>query len=284
MDWKMVATGTKIEEVKISEEQMRSSFISGPVRDFMIVAGSQLNLFSVNTTEGILLNHWSTSDAAEENSDIALKIAGQALEIFQSEFGPYPYKELDLVAVPLDNALGVEYPGLILIQDGLYQIPDEYNTFAIVIAHEIAHQWWYNLIGNDVYQAPWLDEALATYSGYLYARKLSPDFYTGVMQYQKGRVNAIESEFGPQPFDRPIDFYLSNERAYSAIVYQKGALFLDALRVEIGDRDFSQALKTYYSTYRYQMVVPNDLLNQFENSCSCQLAGFFSDWGVQQIP
>ena len=222
----------------------------------MIVAGSQLNLISANTSEGILINHWSTSGAAEENADIALKIARQALEIFQAEFGPYPYKELDMVAIPLDNALGVEYPGLILLQDGLYQTPDEYNTFAIVIAHEIAHQWWYNLVGNDVYQAPWLDEALATYSGYLYARKISPDFYTGVTQYQEGRVNAVESDLGSQPFDRPIDFYLSNEKAYSAIVYQKGALFLDALRGEIGDRDFTQALKTYYSTYRYQMVVP----------------------------
>jgi len=125
---------------------------------------------------------------------------------------------------------------------------------------------------------------LATYSGYLYARKLSPDFYTGVTQYQEGRVNAVESEFGPQPFDRPIDFYLSNERAYSAIVYQKGALFLDALRGEIGDQDFTQAIKTYYSTYRYQLVVPENLLDEFEDSCSCQLDGFYSDWGVQEIP
>ena len=259
-DWKMAVTGIKIEDEKISEALLRISYISGPVRDFMIVAGKQLNQISVTTEDGIQLNQWFTPGAAQENSEIAIKIAEQALKIFQTEFGPYPYKELDMVAVPLDNALGVEYPGLVLLQDGLFQTPDEYNTFAIVIAHEIAHQWWYNIIGNDVYQAPWLDEALATYSGYLYARKLSSDFYDGVTQYQEGRVNSVESEFGTQPIDRPIDYYLTNEKAYSAIVYQKGALFLDALRGEIGDQVFTQALRSYFSINRYQMVQPADLL------------------------
>jgi hypothetical protein len=255
-DWKMAATGTKIEEDDFSEGLLRITNISGPVRDFMIVAGKQLNQTSVTTEEGIQLNQWSTPGVAEENAEIALKIAKQALKIFQAEFGPYPYKELDMVAVLLDNALGVEYPGLVLLQDVLYQTPDEYNTFAIVIAHEIAHQWWYNIIGNDVYEAPWLDEALATYSGYLYARKLSPDFYEGVTQYQEKRVNSVESEFGPQPFDRPIDYYLKNEKVYSAIVYQKG----------------------------YKIVQPADFLIQFEVACSCQLDSFYSKWGVEEVP
>jgi aminopeptidase N len=283
-DWKMVATGTIVEENKISEELLRISSTSGPMRDFMIVAGKQLNQISVTTEDGIQLNQWFTPGAAEVNAEIALKIAKQALKIFQSEFGPYPYKELDMVAVPLDNALGVEYPGLVLLQDGLYQTPDEYNTFAIVIAHEIAHQWWYNLIGNDVYEAPWLDEALATYSGYLYARKLSPVFYNGVKQYQEGRVTSVESEFGPQPFDRPIDYYLKNEKAYSAIVYQKGAQFLDALRGEIGDQEFTQALRMYFSANRYKLVQPADFLIQFEEACSCHLDSFYTKWGVEEIP
>ncbi len=90
-----------------------------------------------------------------------------ALEIYNQQFGAYPYKELDVVEGPMRNALGVEYPGIVMIGASLYKAPEK-PDFEITVAHEVAHQWWYNVVGNDVFDEPWLDEALATYSSDVY--------------------------------------------------------------------------------------------------------------------
>ncbi len=283
-DWKVASTGSMIQETMIHGYR-QMVFISGPARDFMIVAGKNLQSKSKTMSGGIQINHWSANGLVnDKKADIALKIASQALEIFQNEYGPYPFRELDIVVVALDNALGVEFPGLILLQDDLYRDPDEFNTFAIVIAHEIAHQWWYNMVGNDTYEEPWLDEALATYSGFLYARRISLDFYQGVTQYAESRVSTIEAKNGSQPFDQPIEFYLQNQGLYSAIVYQKGALFLDALRKRLGDQVFNQAMQSYYLDFQYQLVQSEDIFNEFENACSCNLDSFYLEWDVSNRP
>jgi len=103
----------------------------------------------------------------EQAAQIALDVASDSLEAYNRRFGAYPYTELDVVEAPMQYALGVEYPGVFLIAADLYAEPQE-ASFIVAIAHETAHQWWYALVGNDVFDDPWLDEGLATYTSSLY--------------------------------------------------------------------------------------------------------------------
>ncbi len=89
------------------------------------------------------------------------------MKSYDQRIGAYPFSELDVVATPT-SAGGIEYPGLVVIADSLYK---EDTTFReVVVAHEVAHQWWYSLVGNDQIDEPWLDEAFAQFTTALYYR------------------------------------------------------------------------------------------------------------------
>jgi aminopeptidase N len=77
--------------------------------------------------------------------------ATASLRLYSDLYGPYPYTELDLVEAPL-NMRGMEYSGLVLIGEDLYRTPQEFLTF--LVAHEVAHEWWYAVVGNNPYQHP----------------------------------------------------------------------------------------------------------------------------------
>ena len=103
----------------------------------------------------------------EEGGRKALDWAAQALTIYQKEFGAYPYRELDIVETAT-TAGGIEYPGLVAVASRLYSDPNRQAFFESATAHEVAHQWWYNVVGNDQVNHPWLDEALTQYATYRY--------------------------------------------------------------------------------------------------------------------
>lgn len=95
-----------------------------------------------------------------------LEIAAEALQIFNQRFGAYPYVELDIVTqqrddFPAGGGAGHEYSGLLSHANG------EGSVFHALV-HEVAHLWWFDLVGNDTQREPWLDEALANYASFVY--------------------------------------------------------------------------------------------------------------------
>ncbi len=79
---------------------------------------------------------------------------------------------------------------------------------------------------------------------------------------------------------RPLSYFegLNNPGVYGGVVYSKGALFFDALRQEIGDQAFFEALQSYYNTYQFDIASPVELLDAFEASAGRQLDDFFQSW------
>jgi aminopeptidase N len=152
----------------------------------------------------------------------------------------------------------------------------------MVAAHEVAHQWWYAVVGSDVLAHPWQDEAMATFSAELYKLKAEPAFYQGTLMEYRRRVTSLEAEIGLQPVDQSVAELASKTGAYSTVAYLKGDLFLEALRQKIGEKTFNAGLAHYFQTSSYQIAAPADLLNSFENACSCQLDELYQEWGVSR--
>jgi aminopeptidase N len=150
-----------------------------------------------------------------------------------------------------------------------------------VTAHEIAHQWWYAVVGNDVLAHPWQDEALATYSAQLYMEKHNPVFYQGALSLYRERVADLEAEQGVQPIDQSVAELADSPNAYSTIAYLKGDLFFEALREEIGVSAMNAGLQAYYQDFSYRITPPAGLLDSFETACQCELDALYSHWGVQ---
>ena len=273
----VAATGSSIDD-QASGDKTCIQFESGPTRDFFLIASPNFQQES-QQVDGVSVNSYSLP-GHEQASQAALMIAADSLRVFNQKFGAYPFAELDMVDAPMRNALGVEYPGVILIGNSLYEKPLE-PEFAVTIAHEVAHQWWYSVVGNDVFASPWLDEGLTTYSSSLYYEfDQSPEFTSGLIAYWQQRYERLKTEGKDDQITASLEHFesLNNPSVYGTVVYTKAALFFRALRQEIGDEAFFDALQRYYEAKKYRIAAPTDLLDAFEEAAGKPLDAFYDTW------
>jgi hypothetical protein len=245
----------------------------GPMRDFNIVASERFHEAS-KQVDGITVNSYFLVEDGKAGND-ALNYAADALAAYQSDFGPYPYTELDVVETST-KALGIEYPGLIVLaRHGQYDVPARQQLLRGTTAHEVAHQWWYNVVGDDQVNTPWMDEALAQYSTYLYfkdrygdqgGQELLDDF--------KSRWDRVQD--ADIPIGLPVASYKGAE--YGAIVYGRGPLFLVALQDRIGQEKMAQFLQEYYRRYRWKIATPAEFQDLLQQVSGQDLSDLFNQW------
>jgi aminopeptidase N len=204
-------------------------------------------------------------------------VAVRAIETFNELYAPYPYTELDLVATPT-LALGIEYPGAIVIADRLLlgEFGEQTSAyFESTVAHEVAHQWFYNLVGNDQLDEPWLDESLAQFATWQYYKvnfgNEGADGFEEALHLRWERVKNA-----PIPVGLPVSDYSGLE--YGAIVYGRGALFFDALRQKMGTEAFGAFMKDYVATFSWQIATTEGLKFLAEKHCNCDLSALFEEW------
>lgn len=280
----LAATGIEINRNQVSDGWDEILYVSGPVRDFMLVLGPDLYVLK-GDVQGIKI-HSYYRPGHRKRARQALEIASRSIEIFNQKYGEYPFRELDVVDTPLNYAAGVEYPGLVLIKSSLYDDPASDGTmFRIVTTHEVAHQWWYSLVGNDVIDEPWLDEALATYSSAVYDQEVGgKDSYQQIIDHYQRSYRQAKNIGLDDPVTKGLDYFESTgarRQAYSPVVYFKGALFYHSLENEIGEKAFYRALRSYYTSQRFGIGEPEELLSAFEDSASRELDELYREWLYQ---
>lgn len=273
----LATTGIEVDQ-QTTNGETRYHFVSGPVRDFFLIMSPD---FQVRSTivNGTQVNSYYLP-GHKTGGEVALSVTADSLRVFNERFGVYPYTELDVVDAPMRLALGVEYPAIFLVASNLYDEPEE-PSFVVSTAHEVAHQWWYNLVGNDVFDEPWLDEALTTYSSSLYYEDvIGQAAFRGLVGYWQGRYDELVQDGGDDLIIQELAYFenASNPRTYGSVVYSKGALFFMALRNEIGDEDFFRALRQYYQDNKYQIAKADDLLRAVEQVSGKSLEGFYQQW------
>jgi aminopeptidase N len=207
----------------------------------------------------------------------ALQFASDALRVFQNRFGAYPYREFDVVETPT-TAGGIEYPGIVVIARNLYHDSREAEFFEFATVHEVSHQWWYGMVGDDQVNQPWVDESLAQYSSLIDFEDLKGAASRQVILRQvfQDPYNRAKAAGRDAPVNLPVAAY--DESDYSAIVYGKGPLFYDAIRTKMGDALFFQFLQTYLERYRYKIATGNDILKTAEDTCNCSLHNEYQQW------
>jgi hypothetical protein len=265
----LVATGRELSRSVEGREQ-RVSYASGPARDFYLTASPDYELFTRQAGE-VTIRFYASKDQ-EAGAEAGLDVAVSSLENFTARYAPYPYTELDLVSTPT-QALGIEYPGMIAITSHIIA-PNDYYLEA-TMAHEVAHQWFYNLIGNDQLDDPWLDESLAQWATLQYfSDEYGPDGLEGFRSSLTGRWERADGEL--IPIGLPVADYSGGE--YSAIVYGRGPLFFEALKQELGGQTFDGFMKKYVETYAWRVSTPEGLKDVAEAECGCDLTSLFEDW------
>ncbi len=199
--------------------------------------------FIVNETAVGNVNIRSYYFSGFENAGDDMLIYGsEAISTFSAEFAPYPHQTLAIVQTDMDD--GMEYDGLVFLSTDFYS---EYNGTArsnltVIGVHEIAHQWWYSLVGNDQAYEPWLDEGLSTYSERIFYENNYP---ANISWWWQFRINY----FKPTGTVDATIYDYGSFRAYTNAVYFRGALFLDDMRELMGYGNFSKFIKAYAARY-----------------------------------
>jgi hypothetical protein len=217
-------------------------------RDTPILASSQYRMFE-GALGGVTLRCFTLGDNSLAANG-ALDIARNALSLYSELYGPYPFKSLDIVENGYEGDM--EYSALVSISDRGFATVNGQPPLILdtLLAHEIAHQWWYGSVGNDQINEPWLDEGLASYSEALY--------YDRYFDYSANpRLAAFRAQNLGVPIDLTIYDYPTTTQ-YKQALYPRAALFLDDLRHLVGDEVFFAFLKDYHSRFAGRLATTAD--------------------------
>lgn len=274
-DLVVASSGTQTSKQKL-EDQTTYSFEGNKIRDFCLVLSKKFDVCT-KTVDNVTINYFGYQ--GDNDLEKYAEFASKCVETYNDLFGKYPYKTLNVVKANFVHG-GMEYPNLVMISDDL---DDE--DFMYVIAHEIAHQWWYGVVGNDEYNHAWIDEGLTEYSTYLFFEKnkdygLDYDtmisnaltnykFFVKIYQQINGQVDTS--------MDRALDKF-NTEPEYVQLTYTKGVLLFDGIRESVGDKKFFKALKDLYEDYAYQNISPAELIASFCSSTGRNLENYIKGW------
>jgi hypothetical protein len=273
-DLTVAATGSTLERTLNADGTATWRLAGGPMRDFNIAASKRYRSASRKVGDVTVTSYFLPEQAA--GGQQALDWAAQSLGVYEAAFGPYPYTELDVVQTAT-TAGGIEYPGLVVIAGRLYDDPGRAQFFEGATVHEVAHQWWYNVVGNDQVNDPWLDEALTQYSTYFYYDQAygKPGVEGAVGSWRSRWERVGEAEM---PIGLPVAAYSDGE--YSAIVYGRGPLFLIALRDRIGADRMAELLRRYYAEYAWKIATPDDFRRMAEEVSGQNLDDLWARWVI----
>ena len=272
----VLASSGVIVDQEIKDSTQTAVIASGPSRDFYLAGSREFVEISQQVGDTLIRIH--TRPEYSVNQAYALDYTVNALQILSKRVGPYPYTELEVMSSPM-RALGIEYPGITSIFvdefiDGvdLYGMPSE-QMLESTLAHEIGHMWFYNVVGNDQQNQPWVDEALVQYLTYIYYLDRYGDGsgYVDSWDYRWSQV-----EHADIPIGLPAEDYHGAE--YSGIVYGRGPLFFLDLEKKFGLDMVMGAVQNYYQENLWGIGYTEEIRAALEDSCDCDLNAEFEEW------
>lgn len=211
-----------------------------------------------------------TRKGAGESGRYALDAAAQVLPWFDAYFAtPYPLPKLDMIAVPgssqffgaMENWGAIMYfEPVLLVDPRLSSEWDRQNVFHVV-AHEIAHQWFGNLVTMDWWDDLWLNEGFATWMEGKTTDELHPR-WNHALQFVAGtRETAMKLDAGDatHPVVQPVPSVEAANQAFDAIAYSKGSAVIRMLEEAVGADGFREGMRRYMREYAYGNTVTDQL-------------------------
>ena len=272
-DYTVASTGETVLE-RTLESKKEYVFSATNVRDFALVLSANYRVIEYELEKTTL----SYCYYQDDNAEGTIETIAECFAYFSQAFGEYPYATYTLAQTGLCMA-GQEYPRLSMISDSL-SAQDKPRA----IAHEIAHQWWYGVVGSDQIQNAWQDEGLAEYSALT--------FFEEYEKYGVTRENAVADAL--KEYRSYYDVYGSvlgrtdtkmtrhlkdfiSEYEYQCLAQDKAVVMLDTLRKSVGDKKFFSALKRYYADNAYRVATVEDFISAFEKT-GLDVQGFFDSF------
>ncbi|KAK7255647.1 hypothetical protein RIF29_29062 [Crotalaria pallida] len=279
-----------VENEKHDGELKNVNFEESPIMSTYLVA-VVVGLFDhieYTTTAGIKVRLYCAVGKSDQGK-FALDIALKTLDIYTKYFSvPYPLPKLDLVAVPEFSGGAMENYGLIIYRENELLYHDLYSTAAkkqritIVTAHEVAHQWFGNLVTMEWWTHLWLNEGFATWVSYMATNILFPEWNIWthfLLEAADGlQMDALEKS---HPIEVEINHARSVIEVFDAVSYNKGSTVIRMLEGYLGDVVFQESLSTYIRRYQAQNARTEDLWDVLSEVSGLPVNTMMSTWTKQ---
>jgi hypothetical protein len=262
----IAATGTKVSEPTINGALATHRFKAENVRDFALELDPNYKIKQAKAGN-VNINVYYKDEHAKF-VDIMLNAGTESIALFSDKFGQYPWPELDITAMEGWFG-GMEYPQLVMITIA----PDiQVESVASTTAHEIGHQWFYGIIGNNEYDEPWLDESFASFAANLYDGLDQTAYMIDNSRLGNSHLSQTIEKFKENGKEGTMNYYM--------MAYRYGAKTVDDLRKELGDEQFYSSMKAYYNEMKFGVSTTADFIRIMEDTSKLDLDKFFEDHRV----
>jgi aminopeptidase N len=287
-----VVSNTPIKTQLASDnKKLTTAFETTPIMSTYLLAWvvGKLKYAEAKTKNDVLVRIYATPDKAAQ-TEFALDAAIKTIEFFNDYFGTaYPLPKCDLIALPDFSSGAMENWGCITFRESCLLVDNTTPTkrkqvVANIIAHELAHQWFGNLVTMQWWNDLWLNESFATWASFLACDHLFPDwqmwtqFFTDetMRAYQRDSLASVQRV--QQTVSNPDEIRTLFD---PAIVYAKGASLLNMLHSYIGAGAFRKGLEAYLNQHKYGNTVTNDLWQALSEASGKDVGGFMQPWLTQ---
>ena len=248
----------------------------------------ELHKKSARTKSGVEVNIWAIPAQNENTLDFALDIATRSIDFYDEYFGvKYPLPKSDHVALPDFSSGAMENWGLITYRESCLLAdpeltPESSRRFiATVIAHELSHQWFGNLVTMNWWNDLWLNESFANMMEYVAIDALHPEWRMWE-DFATNEVTAAlrrDSLDGVQSVQADVNHPDEISTLFDpAIVYAKGGRLLVMVRKLIGEEAFRAGLKSYFEKFAYKNTIGNDLWQELELASGQPIVNLMNTW------
>ncbi|XP_017485790.1 PREDICTED: puromycin-sensitive aminopeptidase-like protein [Rhagoletis zephyria] len=270
-------------EVRFSRTPIMSSYL-------VAYAIGQFDRIESKTTDGVKVGIYTPVGKAEQGR-FALDVAVKSLDFYREYFGiPYPLNKCDLIAYPDLSYGAMENWGLVsyrqnrLLVDSNNSSTATKQSTALVIAHELAHQWFGNLVTMEWWTHLWLNEGFANFMEYLCIDKLFPEYNIGKLFvcYEFLRALQLDGLDSSHPIEVPVGHPAEIDEIFDAISYAKGASVIRMLYHYIGDEAFRKGMNLYLTKHSYSNTETEDLWDALEEASKLPVKSIMRSWTSQK--
>ncbi len=271
--YEIISNGKFIYQTKINNLKTWQFKMQKPMSSYllMLAIGKFKYKFQKSKSNILLQNYYQPSD--ENKFEYTFKHSKTIFDFLETEIGvKYPwgiYRQIpvnDFLYAGMENTSSTLFDQSFVVDESAFNDRNYIN----VNAHELAHQWFGDLITEKLGKQHWLHESFATYFALLAERKLFGDDYF----YYKLYNDALQVKQATKKDTIPI----LNEKASSLSFYQKGSLGLHSIREAIGAKKFQMAIKNYLNKYQFKNVETVDFLNEIKNVSNFDIEKFQKNW------
>jgi hypothetical protein len=266
------ASGIQTAEQVNSDGTRTLSFRGEDIHDFAWAASPHFQVTDdtfVNSLGAVRLHALVLASHAGQTARY-LSVLKQSMQKFDEWYGSYPYKQITLIdSEPGSEIGGMEYPTLITGDAAWWEPSWDYYGLEATVAHEFGHQYWYGMVATNEFEEPWLDEGINSYSE---AKVLASLYGQNTSSINARTLYGSDSAvlrdgYVHHPDLDPIvreGWKFAGDASFASIAYGKTATVLSTLEGMIGEPALRQALRLYFTRYRFTHPTGTDFLHALQ--------------------